>query len=295
MDARANAPILKKETQELWDKILLSRKAGRPCALDMIQGLTTDFIELHGDRGFGDDPALVGGLAKLGGRPIMVLGQHKGADVQEKTRRNFGMMHPEGYRKALRLMQMAHRFGRPILSFVDTPGAYPGIGAEKRGQAEAIARNLREMFTLEVPILVVIIGEGGSGGALGVAIGDAVLMLENAYYSVISPEGCAAILWRDRARAPDAASALKIRGKDLYNLGIVDEVIDEPPEGAQQDPKAVIDAVGVAVKRWMATLRRYSTEELLERRYEKFRNLGPFQDHGNIDGDSDGASDTERG
>lgn len=295
MDLRANAPILKKETQELWDKILLSRKAGRPCALDMIQGLTTDFIELHGDRGFGDDPALVAGLAKLGGRPIVVLGQHKGADVQEKTRRNFGMMHPEGYRKALRLMQMAHKFGRPILCFVDTPGAYPGIGAEERGQAEAIARNLREMFTLEVPILVVIIGEGGSGGALGIAIGDAVLMLENAYYSVISPEGCAAILWRDRAKAPEAATALKIRGQDLYDFGIVDEVIGEPPEGAQQDPKAVIDAVGVAVRRWMATLRRYSTEELLERRYEKFRKLGPVQNSGDIGGASDSASGTERG
>lgn len=292
MNSKDTKPV--KEELSHWDQILLSRKNGRPYAMNMIEALTTDFMELHGDRNFGDDPALVGGLARLGGRPIVVLGQQKGEDIEEKSRRNFGMMHPEGYRKALRLMKMADRFGRPILCFVDTPGAYPGIGAERRGQAEAIAQNLKEMFTLEVPILVVIIGEGGSGGALGVAVGDAVLMMQNAYYSVITPEGCAAILWRDRAKAPMAAKALKITAHDLYELGVVDEIIPEPAGGAQEDPRAAIEAVGIAVKRWMNNIRKISKEDLLEQRYKKFRALGPYQEVMDSSDDTDAGTSRKR-
>jgi acetyl-CoA carboxylase carboxyl transferase subunit alpha len=220
-----------------WQRVQLARHPRRPCALDFISLMTTDFVELHGDRGFADDKAIVGGFAKLDGKPIMVVGQQKGRDTKQKLYRNFGMPHPEGYRKALRLMQLASRFGKPVMVLIDTPGAFPGIGAEERGQAEAIARNLREMTRLTVPIIIIIIGEGASGGALGIGIGDKVFMLENAWYSVISPEGCAAILWRDAAKAPEAAEALKLSAPDLMRLKIIDKIITEPGGGAHRDPQ----------------------------------------------------------
>src|SRR5262245_55238730 len=215
-----------------WQRVQLARHPRRPYTLDYIRLVCEEFTELHGDRQFGDDRAIIGGMAILCGRQVMVIGHQKGRDTKENLLRNFGMPHPEGYRKALRLMQLAGKFGRPILTFIDTPGAYPGVDAEKRGQSEAIARNLREMTRIPVPIVVVIIGEGGSGGALAMAVGDRILMLENSIYSVISPEGCAAILWGDRAQAPRAADALRLTARDLAALGIVDRVIDEPKGGA---------------------------------------------------------------
>jgi len=259
-----------------WQKTLVARHPRRPYTLDLVGLLLEDFVEVHGDRNFGDDPAIVCGFGLFHGRPVAVVGHQKGRDTKEKIYRNFGMPRPEGYRKALRLMKLAEKFRRPILSFVDTPGAYPGLDAEERGQGEAIARNLREMATIRVPIIVTVTGEGGSGGALAIAVGDRVNMLEHAIYSVISAEGCAAILWRDASMAKDAARALRITASDLQGMGLIDEVISEPPGGAHADPTlsaALIDAV---LKRQVEQLGRLDPEARLHERYEKFRKMGSF-------------------
>jgi acetyl-CoA carboxylase carboxyl transferase subunit alpha len=261
-----------------WQRVQLARHPRRPYTLDLIPLLTEDFVELHGDRLFGDDHAIVGGLARLEGRPIVVVGHQKGRDTEEKLRRNFGMPHPEGYRKALRLMQLAERFRKPILTLVDTPGAYPGVGAEERGQAEAIARNLRAMAGLETPIITVVTGEGGSGGALALAVADRVLMLEHAVYSVISPEGCAAILWEDAGRAKDAAEVLRITAPDLLKLGVIDGVIPEPPGGAHRNWQAAARAIQRAVAAALAELVPLSPGELVQQRYGKFRRMGIFEE-----------------
>lgn len=259
-----------------WQRVQIVRHPQRPYSLDYIARICTDFIELHGDRCYGDDRALIGGLAVLEGKPLVVLGHQKGRDTRENLMRHFGCAHPEGYRKALRLMRLAHKFGLPILSLIDTPGAFPGVASEERHVAEAIAVNLREMFTLEVPIVAVVIGEGGSGGALGIGIADRVLMMENAYYSVISPEGCASILWKDRKFAPQAASALKMTAPDLREMELVDGVIKEPDGGAHRDWDAAAAALKAAVVPCLEELRKLSPRQLLERRYEKYRRLGPF-------------------
>jgi acetyl-CoA carboxylase carboxyl transferase subunit alpha len=261
-----------------WQRVLIARHPQRPYTLDYIGALCTDFMELHGDRTFSDDAALIGGLAMWGGKPVVVLGHQKGRSVQESMLRNFGMPHPEGYRKALRLMKLAEKFHRPILSFIDTPGAYPGVGAEERGQARAIAQNLIEMAALKVPMICIVIGEGGSGGALAIGMGDRLLMCENAWYSVISPEGCAAILFRDATRAAEAAAALKLTAVELKGMGVVDEVIPEPLGGAHRDPEKVFAALQGAISRNLEELRGLSTEELLERRYQKFRALGAWRE-----------------
>lgn len=254
-----------------WQKAQVARHPNRPFTLDYINTLFTDFVELHGDRNFGDDPAIVGGMARFDGEPVMVIGHQKGRDTKEKVYRNFGMPNPEGYRKALRLMEMAERFKLPIITFVDTPGAYPGIGAEERGQAEAIARNLREMSGFTTPIVVCITGEGGSGGALAIAVGDRVLMLEHSVYAVISPEGCAAILWSDGTKGAQAAEALKPSAQDILALGIIDEVVPEPVGGAHADHGATAANIGVALRRHLAELKQLSTEQLVAGRYDKFR------------------------
>ena len=261
-----------------WQRVQLARHPRRPYTLDLIPLLTEDFVELHGDRLFGDDRAIVGGLARLEGRPIVVIGHQKGRDTEEKLHRNFGMPHPEGYRKALRLMQLAERFRKPVLTLIDTPGAYPGVGAEERGQAEAIARNLREMAGLETPIVTVVTGEGGSGGALALAVADRVLMLEHAIYSVISPEGCAAILWEDASRAKDAAEVLRITAPDLLKLGLIDGIIPEPPGGAHRNWQAAARAVQRAVSAALAELVPLSPGELVQQRYSKFRRMGIFEE-----------------
>jgi len=261
-----------------YERVKLARHPDRPFTLDYIRILCSDWIELHGDRKFRDDPAIVGGWATLAGRSVMIIGHQKGRGMKENLLRNFGSPHPEGYRKAERLMQLAAKFGRPVVTLVDTQGAYPGIGAEERGQAEAIARNLQVMAGLPVPIVTVIIGEGGSGGALGIAVADRVLMLENAIYSVISPEGCAAILWRSRDRAEDAAEALKLTATDLAEFAVVDEVIREPNGGAHLDPDATALAVGSAVERHLDELVGFSGEELIARRREKFYAMGRWED-----------------
>lgn len=261
-----------------WQQCQLARHPERPYTLDFIHGMTTDFCEFHGDRAFADDPAVVAGFAMFDDQPVAVVGHQKGRDTKEKIRRNFGMPRPEGYRKALRVMEMAARFGRPIITFVDTPGAYPGIDAEERGQAEAIARNLRGMAELPVPIVVVVTGEGGSGGALALSVGDRLLMLEHAVYSVISPEGCAAILWKDQSRAEDAAKALRLTAEDLQRLGVIDEIVPEPPGGAQLDPPRTIGLVAEAVRKHLKELRRLRPDVLRARRYRKFRSLGRFQE-----------------
>jgi acetyl-CoA carboxylase carboxyl transferase subunit alpha len=259
-----------------WQRVQLARHPQRPYTLDYVGHMMTDFIELHGDRLFRDDAAIVGGLGKLDGIPVVIVGQQKGRDTKEKIRRNFGMVHPEGYRKALRLFQMAAKFHKPILTFVDTPGAYPGIGAEERGQSEAIARNLREMSALPTPIVVVVIGEGGSGGALGIAVGDRVLMMENAIYSVISPEGCASILWRDSAKAPQAAEALRLTAPDLLDLGIIDEIVREPVGGAHQDPAGAAAILKERILAALSELLPMPKDELLRQRRAKFANMGKF-------------------
>jgi acetyl-CoA carboxylase carboxyl transferase subunit alpha len=261
-----------------WQRVQLARHPRRPYALDLIRLLTEDFVELHGDRLFGDDPAIVGGLARLEGRPIVVVGHQKGRDTEDKLRRNFGMPHPEGYRKALRLMQLGERFRKPIVTLVDTPGAYPGVGAEERGQAEAIARNLREMARLATPIVAVVTGEGGSGGALALAVADRVLMLEHAIYSVISPEGCAAILWEDASRAKDAAEVLRITAPDLLKLGVIDAVVAEPPGGAHRNWAGAAEAVKRAVSAELAGLVALAPGELVQQRYNKFRRMGIFEE-----------------
>ncbi len=259
-----------------WQKVQLARHPRRPYTLDYIQHMMTDFIEFHGDRYFADDKAVVGGFAKIDGIPVMVIGQQKGRDTKTKLFRNFGMMNPEGYRKALRLFKLAEKFNRPIVILIDTPGAYPGIGAEERGQAEAIARNLREMAVLKVPIVIIVIGDGASGGALGIGIGDRVFMMQYSWYSVISPEGCAAILWRDASHAAQAAEALKLTSDDLMGLGVIDGIIPEPPGGAHNDHKAAALAAKSRILETLAELESLSTDELLAQRLEKFRKIGVY-------------------
>lgn len=261
-----------------WQIAQLARHPRRPYTLDYIKLFGADFLELHGDRRFGDDPALVGGLCFMDGRKLMVVGHQKGRDTKENIRRQFGMAHPEGYRKALRLMKLAATFGRPIVTFVDTPGAHPGIGAEERGQAEAIAQNLHEMARLPVPIIVVIIGEGGSGGALGIGVGDRVLMLEYSIYSVISPEGCASILFRDASRAEEAAEAMKISAPDLKELGIIDEIVQEPAGGAHRDPAGAARNVKAAILKHLAELEEFPADELVRRRLDKFLAMGEYRE-----------------
>ncbi|MCH7776599.1 MAG: acetyl-CoA carboxylase carboxyltransferase subunit alpha [Gemmatimonadetes bacterium] len=257
-------------------RVQVARHPRRPYILDYVAALFTDFIELKGDRLFRDDPAIVGGWARLEGRPVMVIGHQKGRDTKENLRRNFGMPHPEGYRKALRLMEMAARFNAPIITLIDTPGAYPGLGAEERGQAAAIARNLEVMAGLETPILAAVVGEGGSGGALALGLADRVIMLSNAVYSVISPEGCAAILWNDASQKERAAEALKLTAPDLLELGLVDEVIPEPPGGAHSDPERTIAALGEAVRRHVEELVKIGSKRLIKPRAKKYMEMGRF-------------------
>jgi acetyl-CoA carboxylase carboxyl transferase subunit alpha len=259
-----------------WQRVQLSRHIDRPYTLDYIERLCSEFVELHGDRNFSDDPAIVGGLARFRGQPVVVVGHQRGRTTAEKVKRNFGMPRPEGYRKALRLFQMAERFRRPLLTFIDTQGAYPGVDAEERGQAEAIARNIREMAGLRTPIVVTVIGEGGSGGALALGVGDRVLMQENACYSVITPEGCAAILYGERTpeRVAWAAEALKITAADLLALEVIDAVIAEPPGGAHRYPDAAVAAVGDVLEEQLQALLAVPIEKLMEQRYTKFRRMG---------------------
>jgi acetyl-CoA carboxylase carboxyl transferase subunit alpha len=259
-----------------WQRVQLSRHTDRPYTLDYIMHLCSEFVELHGDRNFGDDPAIVGGLARFHGQPLVVVGHQRGRTVAEKVRRNFGMPRPEGYRKALRLFHLAERFHRPVLTFIDTQGAYPGIDAEERGQAEAIARNIREMAGLRTPIIVIVIGEGGSGGALALGVGDRVLMQENACYSVITPEGCAAILYGERTpeRAAWAAEALKVTAPDLLALRVIDAVVPEPRGGAHRSPEEAMTLVGEAIALQLEELITLPLDELLARRYAKFRRMG---------------------
>jgi acetyl-CoA carboxylase carboxyl transferase subunit alpha len=261
-----------------WQITQIARHPRRPYTLDYIRMLGIDFTELHGDRRFGDDEAVVGGLGFFGGRKVVIVGQQKGRDTKENIRRNFGMAHPEGYRKALRLMKLGAKFGRPIITFVDTPGAYPGVGAEERGQAEAIAYNLHEMSHLPVPIVAVVIGEGGSGGALGIGVGDRVLMMEYSVYSVITPEGCASILFRDAARAREAAEAMKITAKDLEELGVIDEIIPEPGGGAHRDPEKAARNLGEAIERHLSELEGLSASELVRKRLDKFMSMGEYKE-----------------
>lgn len=260
-----------------WDKVNLARHSGRPTTLDYIERIFEDFVELHGDRSFKDDFAIVGGIATLEGCPVTVIGHQKGRDTKENIKRNFGMPHPEGYRKALRLMKQAEKFHRPIICFIDTPGAFCGIGAEERGQGEAIAKNLMEMARLKTPIISIIIGEGGSGGALALGVGDKIYMLEYAVYSVLSPEGFAAILWKDSTKAKEAAEVMKITAQDLKNFNIIDEIIPEPLGGAHKD----MDQISQEIKHYITTglneLKVKSIEELLQGRYDKFRQMGEYQ------------------
>jgi acetyl-CoA carboxylase carboxyl transferase subunit alpha len=260
-----------------WQKTLVARHPQRPYTLDFIAMLIEEWSEIAGDRKFADDPAVVAGFGRFRGTPCCVVGHQKGRNTKEKVYRNFGQPRPEGFRKALRVMKMAEKFRLPILSFIDTQGAYPGMGAEERGQAEAIAVNLREMAALEVPVIVAVIGEGGSGGALALGVGDRVLMLEHAVYSVISPEGCAAILWKNASAAPDAAAAMKITAQDLKRFGIIDEIIPEPPGGAHADPASAAHTLGDAIERALTELRALTAPELLEERYRKFRRMGVFE------------------
>jgi len=255
-------------------RVQVARHPRRPYTLDYLRTVFSDFIELHGDRLFRDDPAMVCGWARLDGASVMVIGHQKGRDTKENLKRNFGMAHPEGYRKALRLMELAAKFHAPVITLVDTPGAYPGLEAEERGQAEAIARNLMAMAGLRTPIIAAVIGEGGSGGALAVGLADRVLMLENSVYSVITPEGCAAILWRDASQRERAAEALKLTAQDLLRLKIIDEIIPEPPGGAHADPEAVAELLGEALRRHLRELRRVKLDKLLRRREEKYLSMG---------------------
>jgi len=286
----AEVERLKKEVLELrrefylhlgpWQRAQIARHPQRPYTLDWINLMMTDFVELHGDRSFGDDKALITGLGKFRGTPVAVIGHQKGRDTKQRVVRNFGQPKPEGYRKALRIMHLAAKFNRPILTFIDTPGAYPGMDAEERGQGEAIARNLREMARIPVPILVTVTGEGGSGGALAIAIGDRVNILENGFYSVISPEGCASIIWRDSTKAETAAIAMKIMSSDLKEQGIVDEIIPEPDGGAHSDHEGAARIFGDVLERQLLILTSQSRRELLDARYEKFRGMCQFFDFG---------------
>jgi len=272
---------LKKDTYgnlTAWQRVQLARHPLRPYTLDYIGTLMTDFIELHGDRLFSDDLALICGLAKLDNQKVVVMGHQKGRDTKENLKRNFGCAHPEGYRKALRVMQLAEEFNLPIIVLIDTPGAYPGIGAEERGQAQAIALNLREMMLIATPIIAVVIGEGGSGGALGIGVADRVAVFENAYYSVISPEGCAAILWKDGAKAPDAAEALKLTAQDLLKIGFIDEIVPEPLGGAHRDPQKTAEALKAMLLRNLKELKTLTKDALLKGRYNKFRAMGVVEE-----------------
>jgi acetyl-CoA carboxylase carboxyl transferase subunit alpha len=266
------------ENLTAWQRVQIARHPKRPYTLDYVNSTMTDFIELHGDRLFSDDKALIAGFAKIDGINTLVVGHQKGRDTKENLIRNFGSAHPEGYRKALRAMKIAEKFGLPIVSFIDTPGAYPGIGAEERGQAEAIAYNLMEMMRIKVPMIIIVVGEGGSGGALGIGIGDKIFVLENAYYSVISPEGCAAILWKDRAKAPEAAEVLKLTAADLLNLGVIDDIIKEPLGGAHRGPIETANNIKQAILKSLRELNQLSSEELIKARYKKFRKIGVFQE-----------------
>ncbi len=260
----------------VWQRLQIARHPQRPQTLDYVRLLFENFIEIHGDRAFADDPAMVCGMARFAGRPVMVVGQQKGHDTKQRVARNFGQAKPEGYRKALRAMQLAAKFVRPVVVFVDTPGAYPGVGAKERGQAEAIARNLREIARLAVPIIVTITGEGGSGGALAIAVGDRVNMLENSVYSVISPEGCASIMWRDAGKAEIAAEALKITARDLLELKLIDEIVPEPEGGAHADHEATARLLRPVLERSLVEASRLAPAQLVECRYEKFRRMGQF-------------------
>jgi len=263
-----------REPSAAWRRVLLARHPKRPYSLDYIERLCTGFQEIHGDRLFGDDPSIVTGFALFEGRPVMLVAEQKGRDTKQRLYRNFGMPKPEGYRKALRAMQIAAKFGRPVITFLDTPGAYPGIDAEERGQAEAIARNLREMARLPVPVIVIVIGEGGSGGALALGVGNVVLMMENSIYSVISPESCASIIYRDSGKAEQAAEALRLTAQDLDSFSLIDAIIPEPTGGAQEDPEAAAEALRCAVRCHLDKLLLLSGEELIAHRYDKFRRMG---------------------
>ena len=287
-EGEAEVERLKQEVLELrrefyahmgpWQRAQIARHPQRPYTLDWIHLLITDFIEIHGDRGFGDDKAMIAGMGKFHGRPVAVIGHQKGRDTKQRVMRNFGQPKPEGYRKALRVMQLAAKFGRPVLCFIDTPGAYPGIDAEERGQGEAIAHNLREMARLPIPIIVTVTGEGGSGGALAVAVGDRVNIMENAFYSVISPEGCASIVWRDSTKAETAAVAMKIMANDLHEMGIIDEIIPEPDGGAHSDHEAAAKLFAEVLEKQLLVLTNQSAKELLQARYEKYRRMCQFFD-----------------
>ncbi len=270
------APALPPEVTEAWQRVQLARHPKRPHSLDYIQRLFTGFQEIHGDRRFGDDPAIVCGMGFFESQPLMIIGQQKGRDTKQKLYRNFGMPKPEGYRKAMRVMELAAKYGRPVLTLLDTPGAYPGIDAEERGQAEAIATNLREMARLTSPVIVICIGEGGSGGALALGVGDRVYMLENAIYSVISPESCAAIIWRDSSKAMLAARALRLTAGDLLGFGLIDGIVPEPGEGAHSNPDEAAANLRETLRQALAELTPLSPTELIERRYQKFRTMGSF-------------------
>jgi acetyl-CoA carboxylase carboxyl transferase subunit alpha len=270
------SPEASPEPNPTWERVQLARHPKRPHASDYINRIFTGFSELHGDRFYGDDAAVIGGFALLDSKPVMVIGLEKGRDTKQKLHRNFGMPKPEGYRKAMRLMRMADKFHRPIVTFLDTMGAYPGIDAEERGQAEAIANNLREMSRLGVPVITVVIGEGGSGGALGLGVANRVYMLENAYYSVISPESCAAIIYRDSGRAADAAKSLRLTAVDMQGLGLIDGMVKEPPDGAHTDPNKAAEAVKETIQKALAELAPLSPKALIDERYLKFRRMGNF-------------------
>jgi acetyl-CoA carboxylase carboxyl transferase subunit alpha len=259
-----------------WNRIELARRAGRPFTLDYVNAIFTDFVELHGDRAFGDDPAMVTGLARLGDRSVVIIGQQKGRDTKESIRRNFGMANPEGYRKALRVMRMAEKFGLPVVSFIDTPGAFPGLGAEERGQGEAIAVNLREMAVLRTPVLAVVIGEGASGGALGIGVGDRLLMLENAWYGVISPESCSAILWGDSSKKQELSGTMKITADDLKALKVIDRIVPEPLGGAHWDPEAMFATLRDVLVEELDQLAKVDLDTLISRRADKYAAMAQF-------------------
>ena len=278
LSRKANA-AKKKIYQSLspWQTVQVARHADRPLLRDYITGIFSDFVELHGDRCFGDDRGIIGGFATINEHKVMLIGHQKGKTVEENIENNFGMATPDGYRKALRLMKLAEKYGIPVLAFIDTPGAYPGLDAEARGQAEAIARNLTEMATLKVPIVVVVSGEGGSGGALGIGVGDIVIMLSNSVYSVISPEGCASILWKDEKRASEAADALKVTAESLLKLKIIDEIVEEPLGGAHRDYDSVFKSLSKCITKHLEKLQRLSTRKLVDRRFEKYARMGRFE------------------
>lgn len=268
---------MKSKIISAWDRVTIARKAERPKSLDYINKIFTNFIELHGDRSFGDDKSIIGGIAELEGIPVTIIGEQKGKNAKENIERNFGMPNPEGYRKALRLMKQAEKFNRPIITFIDTPGAYPGMGAEERGQGEAIAKNLFEMAKLKVPTISIVIGEGSSGGALALGVTDVIIMLENAVYSILSPEGFASILYKDSSKAPEAAEKMKITSKELKKLGIIDNIIEEPKDGAQEDFDTVCKNLKNTILKDIKKLLNKSQEELIEQRYEKYRKIGGIQ------------------